>query len=333
MAGKFHPAPKGTGHLIAPELRAGLDRLPDFDLDDAFVAALRRGEANLGTIFDQPPLPPALAAVARNELFVPGINGAPDVRVLHYAPPGEAASPRPAYLYIHGGGYVLGSADMMDIACRSKAVDHDCIVVSVDYRLAPETCWPGAVEDCYAALCWLHDNAASLGVDPARVAIGGESAGGGHSAALALWARDHGGPPICFQLLDCPMLDDRTGTVGDPHPWCGEFGWTPAKNHYGWSAMLGVEAGSDAVDPRSVPGRRDDLAGLPPAFISIGSLDLFLDESLDYARRLMRAGVPIELHVFTGGYHGFGITGPDAPQVKAQASLQRAAIARAFATA
>lgn len=317
----------GSRHLVAPELLAALDYFPELDFSKG-VDAFRSGLSAR----DLPPLPPELAAVTCDERFVPGNKGAPDVRVLLYAPPGTAEGPRPAVLHVHGGGYVLGTPEINDGMNRAMALAANCVIVSVDYRLAPETVWPGALEDCYAALTWLAANADDLGVDAARIAVAGESAGGGHAAALALHARDRGGPAIRFLLLDAPMLDDRTGSTGDPHPYCGEFVWTPERNRFGWSALLGVEAGSDRVPEAAVPARAADLAGLPPTFISVGALDLLADESMDFARRLMRGGVPVELHLIPGAYHGFGMA-QGSPQMALAESLRLAALARAFAPA
>lgn len=319
---------KKTRGMIAPELAPALDMMPAFELNDEFIAFLRSG-APMVSGFAPPPLSPAQQAVRREERFVPGLNGAPDVRLLVYTPPGEGAS-RPAYLHIHGGGYVLGSADINDGSNRGLAAELDCVVVSVDYRLAPETRFPGAVEDCCAALAWLHGEAPALGVDPARIAIGGESAGGGHAAALAIYARDRGEPPILLQVLDSPMLDDRTGSTSEPHPYCGEFVWPPANNRYGWGALLGMEPGGPDTPYGAAPARVEDLSGLPAAFILVGALDLFFEEDLEYARRLVRAGAPVELHVIPGGFHGFGAAGPGAPQVETSLRLRREALARAF---
>lgn len=311
-------------HLIATELLAGLELFPALDFSNG-------PEAFRADIFanGRPPLAPELEAVHCEERFLPGLPGEPDVRVLHYSPPGTALGLRPAILDIHGGGFVIGSADMSDIANRMTALTHDCIVISVDYRLAPETRWPGALHDCYAALCWLAGQASDLGVDPSRIAIAGGSAGGGHAAALAIHARDQGGPAICFQLLDFPMLDDRTGSTADPHPWCGEFGWTAEMNRYGWRSLLGVEPGGPDVPAAAVPARVADLSGLPPAYMMIGAIDLFLEENLEYIRRLSRAGVPVELHVIPGAFHGFGIA-QDSPQAKQTKALRDAALARAL---
>jgi triacylglycerol lipase len=294
------------------------------------LAHVRSG-APISASMKPPPLSAAQQAVRCEQRFVPGSTGAPDVRVLIYSPDTKAAAPVPAYLHIHGGGYILGVPEMNDGMNRSTVVEHGCVVVSVDYRLAPETRYPGALEDCYAALLWLHKNAGQLGVDHSRIAIGGESAGGGHAAALAILARKRGEVPICLQLLDSPMIDDRTGSVSDPHPYCGEFVWTPASNRFGWGALLGVEPGASDVPADAVPARTKDLSRLPPTFITVGALDLFAEENIEYARRLIRAGVPTELHVIPGAYHGFGVVGSDTPQVQTLMRLRRDALSRAFA--
>lgn len=320
---------KTTRGMIAPELLAGLEMMPTIELNDEFIAFLRSGAA-LESGFPQPTLSPELQAVTCQERFIPGLAGAPDVRVLVYTPPGAATAPRPAFLHVHGGGYVLGTADINDGSNRSLAAELDCVVVSVDYRLAPETKFPGALEDCYAALTWLHAEARTLGVDAGRIAIGGESAGGGHAAALAIHARDRGEIPILLQVLDSPMIDDRTGTTSEPHPYCGEFVWPPANNRYGWGALLGIEPGGPDTPHGAAPARVADLSGLPPAFIVVGALDLFFEEDLEYARRLVRAGVPVELHVIPGAFHGFGVGGAGAPQVQTTLRLRREALARAF---
>ncbi|MET0270289.1 MAG: alpha/beta hydrolase [Sphingomonas sp.] len=314
--------------LVAPELVAALDAFPTFDLDDDMLALARGG---LGRGMERPPLSPAQAAVLCEERHVPGPADAPDVRVLVYSP-AEAGDGRPAFLHMHGGGYVLGLPELNDASNRTRVLEHGCVVVSVAYRLAPETRFPGALEDGHAALRWLHDEADALGVDRARIAIGGESAGGGHAAALALLARDRGEVPVCFQLLDSPMLDDRTCVDADPHPFTGEFVWTRETNRFGWRALLGCEPGGPDVPAAAAPARAVDLSGLPPTFIAVGALDLFVEEDIAFASRLIRAGVPTELHVIPGAYHGFGFAGPDAPQVAALAQLSRAALERAFAS-
>jgi triacylglycerol lipase len=326
MSGKDWAGPQGTRGLVAPELLAGVDAMPNYDLTEEILPAMRSGAAGRPA----PQLSPAQQAIQFEERRVPGPAGAPDVRVLIYTPP-KSAQPRPAFLHMHGGGFVMGAPELYDGKNRAMAAELGCVVVSVNYRLAPETRFPGAVQDCYAALLWLYREAKALGVDAARIAIGGESAGGGHAVALALYARERGEVPICLQVLDSPMIDDRSGGNAHAHPYCGEFVWPPAKNRFGWRALLGMEPGGADVPAAAVPARAKDFAGLPPAFITVGALDLFLEEDMEYARRLIRAGVSTELHVIPGAYHGFGAVAPDSPQMQGVIRLQREALARAFA--
>lgn len=204
----------------------------------------------------------------------------------------------------------MGSVASDDLVCMALAVDVDCLVTSVEYRLAPEHPHPAPVEDCYAGLRWLVGQAATLGVDPSRIAIGGASAGGGLAAALGLMARDRGEIDILFQLLIYPMLDDRNDTpscryVTNPRVW------NRKANQAGWLALLGVAAGGKDVSPYAAPSRATDLSGLPPTYLAVGELDLFLDENIDFATRLLRAGVATELHVYPGAFHGSDIMVPD----------------------
>ncbi|MGH9615890.1 MAG: alpha/beta hydrolase [Acidobacteriaceae bacterium] len=262
------------------------------------------------------------------ELFIPGPPGAPKVRIFLVG--ASQGASKPAVVHIHGGGYVLGSAQgaIPDIQALSKA--HDCVVVSVDYRLAPETRFPGSLEDNYAALRWVYTNAKKLGVDTKRIAIKGESAGGGHAAALAIAARDRGEIPICLQVLIYPMLDDRTGSSRQVSECIGHFVWTPQDNRFGWTALLGVPAGSAHVPKNSVPARVANLAGLAPAFIGVGSIDLFSEEDLEYAKRLVAVGVPTEFNLVPGAYHGFDLVAPESSLVRQFNIDWNAALARAF---
>jgi acetyl esterase/lipase len=288
-----------TRHLVDPELLAALDELPQFTFSAEILPTVRAGFAAMFGSQDLPDEPDI--AAERREIAGPDGTILP---VYVYRPRGHSDALRPAVLHIHGGGYIIGSALMSAQANVETARAMDAVVVSVDYRLAPETPHPGPVEDCFAALVWLHQQAGALGIDPARIAVMGESAGGGLAAALALLARDRGGPAICHQHLIYPMIDDRT-CAREPHPHTGEFVWDRASNHFGWASLLGQEPGGPDISPYAAAARADDLAGLPPTFIYVGSLDLFVDEDMAYATRLLRAGVPCELHVHAGAYHGF----------------------------
>lgn len=291
--------PSGTRRLVDPQLLPLLDAWPKVVLTLDGLAGIRAMER-----LPMPELTPEAAAVGLTRRSVPGPAGAPDVDVLLYRP-AKAAAPLPCIFHIHGGGYVIGSVEAQEAQHRDMAAALGCVIVSVDYRLAPETVFPGAVEDCYAALSWVFANAPALDIEPARIGVMGESAGGGLAASLALLARDRGQHRLAFQHLIYPMLDDRTCAHPEPHPHAGEFIWTPEHNRVGWAALLGVEPGSDGVSPYAAAARASDLSDLPPTYVASGGLDLFLEEDLEYARRLMRAGVPVELHVYPGGFHGF----------------------------
>ncbi len=292
--------------LVDPELRGLLTAFPQLSLSLDELPQIRRDGDEMWRNLAAAAGPPADKGIQVAERIVPGPAGAPAVRVLTYDP-ARVRQDRPAYLHIHGGGYVLGTADAAEVANRELAAALSCFIISVDYRLAPETRAPGQVEDCYAALQWLHGAAAELRVDPTRIAVGGESAGGGLAAALALLARDRGEIPICFQNLVYPMLDDRTAALVKINPHTGRHLWTHESNRFGWTALLGGAPGAVGVSPYAAAARAVDLRGLPPALITVGALDLFLEEDIDYATRLMQAGVPTELHVYPGAYHAFDL--------------------------
>ena len=316
-----------TRHLIDPELIALIDAFPPLQLTPESLPQVRAGFAEM--FAQQAAMLPAFPDIEVSERRVPGPTGAPDVRVLVYLPKGSPR-PLPALLWIHGGGYVAGSADEDDMTVKAIVSAVGCAAVSVDYRLSPETPHPGPVEDCYAALKWLHANVSELGVDAGRIAIGGASAGGGLAAGLGLLTRDRDEVPLAFQLLIYPMLDDRTVTTADPHPYTGEFLWTHDANRFGWTALLGQEPGGASVSPYAAAARAESVANLPPTFISVGALDLFLDEDMEYARRLLRAGVPTELHVYPGAYHGFNLA-PEAQVTQANQRASLGALRRALA--
>lgn len=255
----------------------------------------------------------------------------PDSRELPaYVVNARAGTARPAILHMHGGGFVSGAASFDVASLQDLAAALDCVCVTVDYRLAPETGWRGSVADNYAGLRWLYDNAAEIGVDSTRIAVMGESAGGGHAALLAIEARDRTEIPIVLQLLIYPMLDDRTDSSPGPEGGIGTLMWPPESNSYGWRAFLGVTPGGSDVPAAAVPARVKNLSGLAPAFIGVGALDLFAEEDVDYAQRLNKAGVAAELHVVAGGVHGFDLISPEASTVKQFVSLKLNALRRAF---
>jgi triacylglycerol lipase len=263
------------------------------------------------------PLPVSIS-VSMESILIAGPEETSRVRVLVYRPTSTGTT-APAILHIHGGGYFMGTPEMSDLQNRQLVAELGCVIVSVDYRLAPETKFPGPVEDCYSALKWLKNNAQDLKIDPTRIGVKGESAGGGLAAAVALLARDRGEIKLAFQHLIYPMIDDRVCVTDNPHPFAGEFIWTPMDNVFGWSTMLNSPPGAEGVSPYAAAARAKDLSGLPPTFISVGALDLFMEENIEYARRLSRVGVPVELHVYPGAVHGFDLV----PHARVAMAAQR----------
>lgn len=255
------------------------------------------------------------------ELLVPGPAGAPEVSLLVCRPAGVTA-PLPAVYHMHGGGMITGDNRMGVLRLLDWARELQFTVLSVAYRLAPECPFPAPVEDCYAGLMWAAGHAAELGVGPDRIVVVGHSAGGGLAAALALMARDRGGPRLAGQLLMSPMLDDRNDTVSS---WqlAGIGGWDRTANETAWAALLGDARGGPDVSPYAAPARVADLSGLPPAFIDAGSAETFRDEDVTYASRIWQAGGIAELHVWPGGCHGFEMMAPEAAVSRAASAAQR----------
>jgi acetyl esterase/lipase len=284
---------------VNPDLREGVRAIMPMlsrikTPSDATLAELRRG-------ISTPPAP--LATVPYEKRTIPGGRGQPAVTI--HVINAKTGSRRGGILHTHGGGFISGSvaAEVNRLQTMARALD--CCIVSVEYRLAPETTYQGSIEDNYAGLLWLYRNADTIGVDPARLAVMGESAGGGHAALVAIAARDRGEVPLVFQCLTYPMLDDRTGSSRPlPYP-IGAIAWTAPANVYGWRSFLGQAPGGAGVPAAAVPARVANLAGLPAAWIGVGSIDLFVSEDLDYSRRLIEAGVPTETLVVPGAPHGF----------------------------
>lgn len=294
---------------LDPELRRMVQRLPtDRTLDlNNLPAARARMKKLVNELLGA--LPP-VEGVTSQDYFAPGLKAGDQVRVRVYRS-NDQQNKRPALFWIHGGGYVMGDIEQDDRLMKQFVKRIDCVAASVDYRLSPENPFPAPVEDCYAGLKWLFARTDDLGVEPTRIAIGGASAGGGLAAGLALMARDRREVQVAFQLLIYPMIDDRNSTpasyaITDPRVWNRE------SNRLGWKAYLGRDGGGSDVSPYAAASRTTELTGLPRAFISVGTLDLFIDENIEYAQRLIQAGVPTELHVYPGAFHGFDLFAPSA---------------------
>jgi acetyl esterase len=285
-------------HAYDPELAPWAPAFAQLSFAD--IPAARAGEADL--IAALPPYDPPVPLDV-DELLVPGPDGAPEVRVRRYQP-ADHDGPLPALVYIHGGGFVVGSLDLYDADCRRIAAEVGAVVFSVDYRLAPEHPFPAGLEDCYATLVWVEENAGELGVDAERIAVGGESAGGGLTAGVALLARDRGGPRLCLQFLGIPEIDDRLETESMRSLGEGTPITTRENGEISWDCYLGEGVrGTDLVSPYAAPARATDLAGLPPALITAYEFDALRDEGIAYAQQLMWFGVPTELHVYPGAFH------------------------------
>jgi acetyl esterase/lipase len=292
--------------LIDPESRQTLDQLlavlpGGFNAIPDIVARREAAAAMLAAI-EVPPNP----NVTHEDRSVPGPEGAPDISVRVYRPV-NASGTLPGVYFIHGGGMVLGNVEGENAVAEQVCEQVGAVVVSVEYRLAPEDPHPAQSEDCYAGLVWMARNAAELGFDPDRLAVYGGSAGGGLTIAMALLARDRGFPAIRFQMPIYPMIDDTNETPGS-HEITDIGVWDRAANIEAWQWYLG----GGKPDQYAAPARAEDLSGLPPAFIDVGTVDLFRDEDIAFATRLMQAGVPCELHVNPGAYHASEVLAPQA---------------------
>ncbi|MGW0578479.1 alpha/beta hydrolase [Streptomyces sp. NPDC002920] len=297
----FDPELAATLELIKEMIQPGMS-LEDIDVvrKGPGIALLAELDLTVGGAFEV------------EDRTVPGPQGQPDISLLICRPTSPAPDrPRPVVYHVHGGGMVIGNNRVGVDAALDWARELDMVVVSVEYRLAPENPHPAPAEDVYAGLLWTVEHAEELGVDPERIVIAGASAGGGLTAALALLLRDRGGPRPLGQLLLCPMLDDRNDTPST-HQMAGLGIWDRAANETGWTALLGARRGAADVSPYAAPARAEDLSGLPPAFLDVGSAETFRDEAVTYASRIWQAGGVGELHVWPGGFHGFEFNAPQA---------------------
>ncbi|WP_433620380.1 alpha/beta hydrolase [Paenibacillus cellulositrophicus] len=285
-------------HLVDPEIISVLDLFPTSDLTGATLMESRENQAKMIPQMDVTQLFP----VTWEERAVPSYFGGPDIRIEIIKPRELKYDKMPLYYSIHGGGMVMGSTVGDRSANAALAAQHGFCCVSVDYRLAPEHIQPSQLQDCYSGLKWCVEHAEELGIDSQKVAVGGSSAGAGLSAGLALYIRDQKEFDIHHLRLRSPMLDDRTSISSD-HPYAGEFVWTNRSNYFGWKSVLGHEPGQEGTSEYYVPARAKSLAGLPPTYISIGSVDLFLDEAILFAKQLAFDGVLVELHVYPGYHH------------------------------
>ncbi|AUA07942.1 alpha/beta hydrolase fold domain-containing protein [Streptomyces sp. SID8382] len=323
--------PSRFSDRVDPALRDGLALYETLGLTqnqqlttDVIIALRAQGNAAVSAFLADVPHD---ERVARHDHVIQGPTGE-DLPVRVYQPRSSTGA-LPAFMWLHGGGMISGGIDADRPVCERYALDLDCTVVSVDYRLAPEDPYPAGVEDCYAALVWTAQHADELGIDTTRVAVGGESAGAGLAAATALLARDRKSPELVFQALTYPMLDDRNNT-----PSASEFhaipSWSRQHNDGAWRAVLGMKAGGPDVEPYAAPARADDLSALPPTLIQVGELDVFRDEDITYATRLLQAGVPTELHVYPGAYHGWDAVAPQAPSSVQMRDERTAALRQAL---
>jgi acetyl esterase/lipase len=309
-----------TRHLVDPELLPLVDSFPPMLLSDESLPTIRAAIPAMLAARPLPDLP-----VRSQDVQIPSGEGNRTIRCLMIQPV-TSISNAPAILHFHGGGHVLGVPEMNKPQLMRWAHELGCVIVSVDYRLSPEARFPGPMDDAYAALGWMHAQADVLGIDPRRIAVSGESAGGAMAACLSLMARDRGKYHIAFQHLEQPRLEDRLPSAKNANPFTGEFVWTRASSIYCRAQYMNKGERS----PYASAARAADLSGLPPAYIAVGSLDLFVDECLAYAARLVKAGIPTEMIVYPGCFHGFKMAAGTKIVERAEAD-NIAALRRAFA--
>ena len=296
---RIDPASREPLELLLQAVPGGFNAIPDIVERRAFVRQL------LQTMTAD--LPPNERVVSEDRT-IPGPEGAPDVRVRVYTPAEATGVMLPGILYIHGGGMIIGDLDGEHLRAEMLCELTNTVVVSTDYRKAPEHAHPAQVNDCYAALTWMAAHVGELDIDPSRIAVYGGSAGGNLAIATTMMARDRSGPAICFLMAPYPMIDDRN-ELASTHEITEVGIWDRSGNLEAWEWFLG-EGPADAY---AAPARAADLAGLPPTFMDVGELDLFRDEDIAFVARLLQAGVPTEFHVYPGAYHASEVFAPEAP--------------------
>jgi acetyl esterase/lipase len=300
--------------LLDPELKGPikmmLNQMPPTNFND-IPAARAASTQMMAAMKAQMPVIPG---VITEDHTIPGPKGSPNVKVRIYRPEKQAGL-LPALLWIHGGGYMLGDLDQEDFNAKQLTLAAECVVASVEYRLAPEHPYPAPLEDCYAALKWLSTHADELKINRSHIAVGGGSAGGGLAAGLAVLARDRAEAQVMFQLLVYPMINDyNIAPASDTLP--DALFWTRESNLIGWRSYLGCAPGTEGISCYAAAYRATNLEGLPAAYITVGDIDLFAQEDVDYSRRLIAAGIPTELHVYPGGCHAFDMLVPGADITK-----------------
>lgn len=294
----------GQSKYIDPDLLDGLEQLAALmgdgpDLIDGLAERRLASNARDAQLVAALTVPDT---IVQEEVKAPSAEG--HNIALRVMRPATADMKMPLFFWIHGGGYIMGTAQQGDMFTLNAAQGLGCFAASVEYRLAPETVYPGPLEDCYEGLKYLLDNAEAFNIDPSKVIIGGVSAGGGLAAGLALLIRDRGLCKPLAQLLIYPMIDD-TNIAPPSQDLADTLVWTRAYNKFGWQSYLGDLFGQADVPIYAAPARAQDLSGLPPTYMPVGDLDLFLDENILYARKLSQAGVPLHFHIVPGAYHGF----------------------------
>ena len=304
---------------VHPELQLAAKKMPQFTFN-GWTLPLIRFLTNLM------PAPKTPEDIHIENIFIPVGDGNTKIRLRIYKPK-SIPSPTAGLLWLHGGGYIIGKPEISEASCIEYVRELGVVVVSVDYRLAPDYPFPTSLEDSYAALTWVDAHTGKLGIDAARIGIGGESAGAGLAAALIQLVHDRKAFKPVFQTLIYPMLDDQTTVLTDLADK-GHFAWNQASNRYGWKSYLGKKSGAGALAAYAVPARRKDLSGLPPAWIGVGTLDLFHDEDVAYAQKLRDAGVECELVIVPGAFHGFDFMAFESSVVKDFRKSQIAAMKR-----